>query len=96
MGISGAGAPDLAADSRGRLHVVGGSYRANPAGEHVGEIEQIEYETKKPHLGQPQQTIYYHRLGEEGGKRPRLVIDREGLIKIHGGDYRIEADGIHD
>jgi hypothetical protein len=94
--FSGSGAPDLAADSRGRLHVVGGSYRANPAGEHVGEIEQIEYETKKPHLGQPQQTIYYHRLGEEGGKRPRLVIDREGLIKIHGGDYRIEADGIHD
>lgn len=94
--FSGSGAPDLAADSRGRLHVVGGSYRANPAGEHVGEIEQIEYETKKPHLGQPQQTIYYHRLGEEGGERPRLVIDREGLIKIHGGDYRIEADGIHD
>ena len=94
--FSGSGAPDLAADSRGRLHVVGGSYRANPAGEHVGEIEQIEYETKKPHLGQPQQTIYYHRLGEEGGQRPRLVIDREGLIKIHGGDYRIEADGIHD
>jgi hypothetical protein len=94
--FSGAGAPDLAADSRGRLHVVGGSYRANPAGEHVGEIEQIEYETRKPHLGQPKQTIYYHRLGEEGGKRPRLVIDREGLIKIHGGDYRIEADGIHD
>jgi hypothetical protein len=94
--FSGSGAPDLAADSRGRLHVVGGSYRANPTGEHVGEIEQIEYETKKPHLGQPQQTIYYHRLGEEGGKRPRLVIDREGLIKIYGGDYRIEADGIHD
>jgi hypothetical protein len=94
--FSGSGAPDLAADSRGRLHVVGGHYRANPAGEHVGEIEQIEYETKKPHLGQPQQTIYYHRLGEEGGQRPRLVIDREGLIKIHGGDYRIEADGIHD
>jgi len=94
--FSGSGAPDLAADSRGRLHVVGGSYRANPAGEHVGEIEQIEYETKKPHLGQPKKIIYYHRLGEEGGKRPRLVIDREGLIKIHGGDYRIEADGIHD
>lgn len=94
--FDGANAPDLAADSRGRLHVVGGKYRANPSGEHVGEIEQIEYETRKPHLGQPQQTIYYHRLGEEGGRRPRLAIDREGLIKIHGGDYRIEADGIHD
>lgn len=94
--FNGAKAPDLAADHRGRLHVVGGSYRANPAGTDHGEIVQIEYETKKPHLGQPKQTIYYHKLGEEGGRRPKLKIDREGLIRIIGGDYRIEADGIHD
>lgn len=94
--FNGAKAPDLAADHRGRLHVVGGSYRANPAGTDHGEIVQIEYETKKPHLGQPKQTIYYHKLGEEGGRRPKLRIDREGLIRIIGGDYRIEADGIHD
>ena len=89
-------APYLAADSRGKLHVVGGQYRANPAGEDCGEIEQIEYQTSKPHLGHDNQTIYYHQLGEETGERPILEITPEGELKIVGGDYRIEADGIHN
>jgi hypothetical protein len=89
-------APFLAADSRGKLHVVGGQYRANPAGEICGEIEQIEYQTSKPHLGHEQETIYYHQLGEETGERPILEITPEGELQIIGGDYRIEADGIHN
>lgn len=89
-------APFLAADSRGKLHVVGGQYRANPAGEICGEIEQIEYQTSKPHLGHEQETIYYHQLGEETGERPILEITPEGELQILGGDYRIESDGIHN
>lgn len=89
-------APFLAADSRGKLHVVGGAYRANPAGESCGEIEQIEYQTSKPHLGHENETIYYHQLGEETGVMPVLEITPEGHLKIVGGDYRIEADGIHN
>lgn len=89
-------APFLAADSRGKLHVVGGQYRANPAGEECGEIEQIEYQTSKPHLGHDSETIYYHQLGEETGERPILEITPEGELQIVGGDYRIEADGIHN
>lgn len=89
-------APFLAADSRGKLHVVGGQYRANPAGEQCGEIEQIEYQTSKPHLGHDNETIYYHQLGEETGERPLLEITPEGELQIVGGDYRIEADGIHN
>lgn len=89
-------APFLAADSRGKLHVVGGQYRANPAGEECGEIEQIEYQTSKPHLGHANETIYYHQLGEETGERPLLEITPEGELQIVGGDYRIEADGIHN
>jgi len=89
-------APFLAADSRGKLHVVGGQYRANPAGEECGEIEQIEYQTSKPHLGHDNETIYYHQLGEETGERPILEITPEGELQIIGGDYRIEADGIHN
>jgi len=89
-------APFLAADSRGKLHVVGGAYRANPAGESCGEIEQIEYQTSKPHLGHENETIYYHQLGEETGVMPELEITPEGHLKIVGGDYRIEADGIHN
>jgi hypothetical protein len=89
-------APFLAADARGKLHVVGGQYRANPAGEECGEIEQIEYQTSKPHLGHDNETIYYHQLGEETGERPILEITPEGELQIVGGDYRIEADGIHN
>lgn len=94
--FAGSKAPFLTADHKGKLHVVGGQYRANPAGEALGEIERIEYETSKPHLGQTQPTIYFHDMGEETGERPTLKIDSEGLIKISGGAYRIEADGIHN
>lgn len=94
--FAGSKAPFLTADHKGKLHVVGGQYRANPAGEALGEIERIEYETSKPHLGQTQPTIYFHDMGEETGERPTLKIDSEGLIKITGGAYRIEADGIHN
>lgn len=94
--FKGAAAPFLAADHRGKLHVVGGRYRANPPGQTLGEIETIEYETTKPHLGQDDETIYFHHLGEETGERPVMRIDSEGLIKIIGGAYTIEADGIHN
>jgi len=94
--FSGSEAPFLAADHKQKLHVVGGRYRANPAGCECGEIARIEYETSKPHLGQETPAIYFHELGEESGERPTLVIDDEGLIRIEGGDYWIEADGIHN
>jgi len=89
-------APFLAADSRGKLHIVGGQYRANPAGEDCGEIDLIEYQTRKPHLGHHKETIYYHKLGEDTGERPTLKITPEGELVIHGGAYRIESDGIHN
>ena len=94
--FKGNAAPFLAADHRGKLHVVGGRYRANPPGQTLGEIETIEYETTKPHLGQDDETIYFHHLGEETGERPVMRIDSDGLIKIVGGAYTIEADGIHN
>lgn len=94
--FNGAAAPILAADHKQRLHVVGGRYRANPAGEECGEIVRVEYETDKPHLGQPTPAIYFHDLGEETGERPTLRIDDEGLLHIDGGAYHIEADGIHN
>lgn len=94
--FEGTKAPFLAADTKGKLHVVGGAYKANPASQNCGEIERIEYETTKPHLGHTSPTVYFHSMGEEGGRRPTMAIDSEGLIKIRGGDYRIEADGIHN
>lgn len=94
--FSGNDAPFLAADHKQKLHVVGGRYRANPGGQDCGEIVRIEYETDKPHLGQKAPAIYFHELGEETGDRPTLVIDGDGLIRIEGGEYWIEADGIHN
>lgn len=94
--FNGPGAPILAADHRQKMHVVGGKYRANPPGCECGEIVRIEYETDKPHLGQPTTAIYYHELGEETGERPVLTIDDEGHMHIEGGAYSIEADGIHN
>ena len=94
--FEGTKAPFLAADSRGKLHVVGGQYRANPAGKVCGKIDRIEYEASKPHLGQKTPTIYFHTMGEETGEKPVMAIDREGLIKIRGGAYRVESDGIHN
>jgi len=87
-------APFLAADSRGRLHIVGGQYRANPAGEDCGEIDLVEYQTSKPHLGHDNETIYYHHMGEETGERPTLEITPAGELVIHGGAYRIEPEGL--
>lgn len=92
----GNAAPYLAADSKGKLHVVGGKYRANPSGQTCGKVDLIEYETTKPHLGHKTPTIYFHQLGEETGQKPTMKIDTEGLIKFSGGAYRIEADGIHN
>lgn len=94
--FSGPNAPVLAADRRQKLHVVGGRYRAIPAGESCGEIERIEYEASKPHLGHAKRSIYYHELGEDTGERPTLRIDQDGLIRIEGGAYWIESDGIHN
>jgi hypothetical protein len=94
--FSGPHAPVLAADRKQKLHVVGGRYRANPAGESCGEIDRIEYEASKPHLGHAKRSIYYHQLGEDTGERPTLRIDQDGLIRIEGGAYWIESDGIHN
>lgn len=88
-------APYLANDSRNKLHVVGGKYRINP-GSDQGEIERIIYEAQKPHLGHPEMAPYYHDFGEDDGRMPRLKIDAEGLMHIVGGNYSLEADGIHN
>lgn len=92
----GKDAPILAADHKQKLHIVGGRYRANPTASECGEIERIEYEASKPHLGHPTKAIYYHELGEDTGERPSLRIDADGMMHIDGGNYRLEADGIHN
>jgi hypothetical protein len=88
----------LAADGRKKLHIVGVKmkYRGNPGGEiDVGEIISVTYEADKPHVESGIYN-YIHKFGEEGGKRPHLIVDPEGYPVIEGGSYRINADGIID
>lgn len=59
-------------------------------------VSQIEYEEQKPHLGYPTKTIFFHKMGEEGGKKPTLIGDGKGGLKLRGGSYRIEREGIVD
>lgn len=94
--FEGPKAPYLARDLKGKLHVVGGQYKCNPPGRSAGEIEQIEYIARKPHLGRKKPTIFFHKLGEETGVQPRLQIDKQGLVTIKGGDYYIDENGIHN
>lgn len=91
----------LARDAKNQMYVLGRGYklnlkgkRHNPTGfEDLGQIDAIEYEATKSHLdGVP--TIYVHKMGEEGGARPHLLVNEEGLAIISGGEYSIDERGI--
>lgn len=85
-----------------QMFVLGKGYklalpRKNPTGmEDLGPITRIEYEAEKVHLGDKGNVIYFHRMGEEGGKKPHCLVNSEGLIIISGGDYSIGAEGIRN
>jgi len=59
-----------------------------------GEIDQICYETTKRHVGDGRRSEYVHTFGEDGGRKPRLRIDSEGMPVIAGGGYKIDTRGI--
>jgi hypothetical protein len=40
--------------------------------------------------------IFFHKMGEEGGRRPELVADGKGGLKFKGGSYKIASEGIRD
>lgn len=93
----------LTASARNRqLWIAGGKFAAadrtiNPdEAEPIGTVKHLVYQTYKPHLGDEPETHYIHALGEEGGTKPTLAVDREGYPVILGGDYSIEWRGIVD
>lgn len=87
----------LCADSRGKLHLcTTGDRLINGPAQSFGQIREIEYEAIKPHLGHKRPTIFFHEMGEEGGKRPELRADGAGGLKIQGGTYYITPEGIRD
>lgn len=60
----------------------------------VGELDAICYETAKRHIEKGRLTEYVHTFGEDGGRKPHLHIDHEGMPLIVGGDYTIRKEGI--
>ena len=87
-----------------QMYILGRNYslkhlRKNPSTsglEDIGEVTRIEYEATKTHLGDKGPVTYYHRLGEEGGKRPHALINEENLLILEGGDYYIRPEGIRN
>lgn len=88
----------LCRDTKGKLHL-GTTNNAPltdlPAGS-LGEVKRLEYEESKPHLGHPNPTIWFHKMGEETGERPTLYSDGKGGLKFRGGRYRITSRGIEN
>lgn len=86
----------LCADSKGKLHLATSAARLydGPA-TNFGAVSQIEYEAIKPHLGHKRPTIFFHKMGEEGGgSKPVLIGDGKGGLKFRGGSYKITREGI--
>jgi hypothetical protein len=87
----------LCSDTRGKLHIgtptKGHVVFGGPAHDY-GKIREIEYQERKPHLGYHKQTLFFHKLGEETGQKPRLVTDGKGGARIVGGAYKIRREGI--
>lgn len=87
----------LCTDAKGKLHLCTSAPQLidGPARD-FGEVREVEYEAIKPHLGYKRPTIFFHKMGEESGKRPALIADGEGGLKFRGGNYRIASEGIVD
>lgn len=66
-----------------------------PHGDH-GYIYEVTYRAQKAHLGDTKPQLYYHTLGEETGQPPILHINKNGELIFKGGEYWIEATGIHN
>jgi hypothetical protein len=60
----------------------------------LGRLEAIEYATNKVGDGP---SVYRHRFGEEGGRKPHLAVDPKSRdLHIVGGSYTVERRGIVD
>lgn len=93
--------PAYLGSTAGRKLVIGLSrpYRINNpdggAAVDLGEVKAVVYKTRKPHLDDGAVHEYIHKLGEEGGARPHLVL-QNGVLSLKGGDYKITREGIRN
>lgn len=89
----------LLRDLKGKLHLgttAKGHDLTNLPKGNIGEVAKIEYIARKPHVGHPQRTIWFHKAGEENGIKPTLASDGQGGLVFKGGDYYITPEGIRN
>lgn len=91
---------ELMSDTRKRLWIAGQTI-AKPSksltGDQcapVGEVDEFEYTATKPHLGDPPNTRYIHKAGEDDGAPLDLYVDRNGYPVLRGNGYKITGLGI--
>lgn len=88
----------LCCDHLGNLYI--GSVKPAPLFEgparSLGAVEWIDYQDVKKHLGYSNPTIWRHQMGEKGGRRPTLHVDKQGGLFFKGGSYRITTRGIEN
>lgn len=59
----------------------------------LGKLDAVVYSTHK----NGERATWEHEFGEEGGRRPDLVMDVDNKrLHIVGGDYNVEPRGIVD
>lgn len=59
----------------------------------LGKLHSVAYETHKD----GEDAVWEHEFGEEGGKKPDLVMDIDNdKLHIVGGSYKVEGRGIVD
>lgn len=67
---------------------------AGPALTELGQLVSLEYSTEKEGDGP---SLYTHKFGEEGGRKPTLAVDPTTRdLHIVGGSYTVERRGIVD
>jgi hypothetical protein len=84
----------LAADDNNNLYILNAP-RQNPGGDNLGDLVAVSYVVEKDHLGGGV-VEWTHEFGEEGGERPTLIVDHDGVFGIVGGDYTITSAGIEN
>ena len=63
----------------------------------LGKGRRIDYQCRKEHVASPDEDLWKHEHGEEGGSLPTVLFDtRTKRILYEGGDYRIEGPWIRD
>lgn len=67
--------------------------KAPKVGVKLGKLVSVAYETHK----NGEHAVWEHEFGEEGGKRPDLVMDADNKrLHIVGGSYDVRPEGIID